>query len=105
MHTIFVITLFAGCWLIPLNAIPQETDAQRRTQEIVATINKRKVAVKEKFGVRKEKDKEVRSEPAAKQRLGDYSGTYEASDFGYRINIQVGSDDKVRANGYEPASG
>src|SRR5215471_7964386 len=105
MHTLFVITLLFGSWLIPLNAIPQESDAQRRTQEIVASFNKRKDAVKEKYGIRKEKYKEVRSEPATKQSLGDYSGTYEVSDWGYRINLQVGSDGKVQANGYEPASG
>ena len=105
MHTLFVITLLAGCCLIPLNAIPQESDAQRRTQEIAASFNKQKHAVKEKHGVRIEKYKDIRSEPAAKQNAGEYSGTYEASDLGYRIDIQVGSDGKVQADGYEPGNG
>jgi len=105
MHTLFVVTLLAGSCLVPLNIIPQASDAQSRTQEIVASFNKRKHAVKEKQGVRIEKYKEIRSEPAAKQNATDYSGTYEASDWGYQIEIQVGSDGKVHAGGYEPGNG
>lgn len=105
MRTLFVITLLVGFWLIPLNAISQESYAQRRTQEIVASFNKQKYGVKEKYGVRKEKYKKVRSEPVVKQNFRDYSGAYEVSDLGYLVNIQIGSNGKVEATGSEPASG
>lgn len=105
MRTLFVITLLAGFWLIPLNAISQESYAQRRTQEIVASFNKQKYGVKEKYSVRKEKYKKVRSEPVVKQNSREYSGAYEVSGLGYLVNIQVGSGGKVEATGYEPTSG
>jgi len=105
MRPLSMITLLVGFWLIPVNAISQESYAQRRTQEIVASFNKQKYAVKEKYGVRSEKYKKVRSEPVIKQNIRDYSGVYEESDLGYLINIQVGSDGKVEARGSEPANG
>ena len=105
MRPLSIITLFVGFWLIPVNAISQESYTQKRTQEIVASFNKQKYAVKEKYGVRTEKYKRVVSEPAIKQNIRDYSGVYEVSDLGHLINIQVGSDGKVEAIGSEPANG
>ena len=104
MRPLAIITLL-GFWLIPVNATPQESYTQKRTQEIVASFNKQKYAVKEKYGVRREKYKEVRSEPVIKQNIRDYSGVYEVSDLGHLINIQVGSDGNVKAIGSEPANG
>jgi hypothetical protein len=63
MCPLSIITLLAGFWLIPVNAILQESYTQKRTQEIVASFNKQKYVVKEKYGVRREKYKRVRSEP------------------------------------------
>jgi hypothetical protein len=104
MRPVAIITLLAGFWLIPANAISQETNTQRRTQEIVASFNKEKYAVKEKNGVRREKYKRVLSEPVIKQNISDYSGIYEVSDLGYLINIQVGGNGNVKAFGSEPAN-
>ena len=56
--------------------------------------------MKEKHGVRREKYKEVRSEPALRQDVRDYSGTYEVPDLGYRLTIQVASDGRMEASGY-----
>ena len=105
MRLLSVITLLVGFWLIPVNAISQESYTQKRTQEIVASFNKQKYAVKEKDGVRREKYKKVVSEPVIKQNIKDYSGVYEVSDLGYRIDIQAGSDGSVKATGSEPANG
>jgi hypothetical protein len=105
MRPLFIITLFVGFWPIPVNGISQESYTQKRTEEIVASFNKQKYAVKEKYGVRKEKYKKVSSEPVIKQNIRDYSGVYEVSDLGYLINIQVGSDGNVKAIGSEPANG
>jgi len=105
MRPLSVIALSVGFWLIPVNAISQESYTQKRTQEIVASFNKQKYAVKEKDGVRREKYKKVVSEPVIKQNFKDYSGVYEVSDLGYRIDLQAGSDGSVKATGSEPANG
>jgi hypothetical protein len=85
----------------------QASDAQKRADEIVASLNKKKEMVKEKYGVRKEKYKEVRCEPVVKTNPDEYSGTYEISDLGlgYSLTIRVGNDGRVDAYGYEPTEG
>jgi hypothetical protein len=102
MRPLSVITLLVGFWLIPVSAISQESYTQKRTREIAASFNKQKYAVKEKYGVRKEKYKEVRCEPVTKHNIRDYSGIYEVPDLGYLINIQAGSDGNIKAIGSEP---
>jgi hypothetical protein len=105
MRPLSIITLFVGLWLIPVSALSQESDHQKRTQEIVAYFNKEKHLVKEKFGIRKEKYKKVVSEPVIKQNIKDYSGVYEVEGLGFLIDIQVGNDGKVTATGTEPVNG
>ena len=105
MRPLCIITLLVGLWLIPVNAISQESSNQTRTQEIVASFSKEKHKIKEKNGVRSEKYKKVLSEPVVKQNIRDYSGVYEVSDLGYRIDLQAGSDGSVKATGSEPANG
>jgi hypothetical protein len=81
------------------------SDAQKKADEIVASLNKKKEMVKEKYGVRKEKYKEVRCELVVKADPSEYSGAYEASDLGlgYSLTMRVGNDGRVDASGYEPA--
>jgi hypothetical protein len=105
MRTLFAVTLLISLWLVPSSAISQQSDAQRRAQEIAASFNKQKRKVKEKFGFREEKYKEVRSEPVIRRNIRDYSGVYEVPDLGYTMNLQVGSDGTVEASGFEPATG
>ncbi|HEY8185674.1 MAG TPA: hypothetical protein VIF64_06380 [Pyrinomonadaceae bacterium] len=105
MRPLSTVTLLVGFLLIPVNAISQESYTQKRTREIAASFNKQKYAVKEKYGVRTEKYKKVRSEPVIKQNIRDYSGVYEVSGLGYLMNIQVESDGNVKAIGSEPANG
>lgn len=105
MRPLSIIMLLIGFWLVPVTAISQESNTQSRTQEIVASFNKEKHAVVEVYGVKKEKYKKVVSEPAIKQDIKDYSGVYEVSEMGYLINLQVGSDGRVKATGSEPAKG
>ena len=40
-----------------------------------------------------------------RENIRNYSGVYEATDFGYLINIEVGSDGSIKAIGSEPANG
>ena len=96
MRTFVAIVLLIACGV---SAIAQQLSTQTRAQELAAAFNKQKHVVKEKYGVRREKYKDVRSEPAIKQNIADYSGVYEMSELGYVINIQVGSDGRVQANG------
>lgn len=104
MRALFVTAMFVGLCLIPVNAISQESYTQKRTQEIVASFNKQKHVVKEKYGVRREKYKKVVSEPVVKQSK-DYSGVYEVPEQGFFISLQVGNDGKINANGADAASG
>jgi|RhiMetdeSRZDD1v2_1073273.scaffolds.fasta_scaffold104553_4 hypothetical protein len=85
----------------------QVSDAQKKADEIVASLNKKKEKVKEKYGVRKDKYKEVRCEPVVKANPSEHSGTYEVSDLGlgYSLTIRVGNDGRVDASGYEPTEG
>src|SRR5262249_34942528 len=71
------------------------------------SLNKKKEKVKEKYGVRKEKYKEVRCEPVIKANPSELSGTYEVPDLGlgYSLTIRVGNDGRVDALGYESTKG
>jgi hypothetical protein len=103
MRLLVVVAIIAGFCLIPVNTVSQETYTQTRTQEIVASFNKEKYAVKEKYGVRREKYKKVVSEPVSKPTINEFAGVYEVSGPGFFIKLQIGSDGKVTANGSEPA--
>lgn len=98
MRTYVVIALFLGC---AINALSQQLSSQTRAQAIAEAFTKHKQVAKEKSGVRKEKYKDVKSEPLVKQNLSDYSGMYEVADLGYLLNIQAGSDGSVQADGSE----
>jgi len=96
MRTYVVIALLVAC---AVSAFSQQD--QTRAQTLAASFNKQKHVMKEKHGVRMEKYKDVRSEPLVRQNVADYSGVYEMPDLGYVIDVRVGSDGKVRANGYD----
>jgi hypothetical protein len=83
------------------SAAAQGSRVQSRTQAIVASFNKSKHAVKEKYGVRVEKYKEVRSEAVIKANARDYSGSYEVAGMGFTLDLRVGANGKVVATGYE----
>ena len=83
-------------------AFSQISDSQKRTEEILAIFTKTKHKVKDRSGIRVEKYKEMRSEPVLKSDIRGYSGEYEVSGLGYTINIQIGADGVIRADGYEP---
>jgi len=98
MRTFVVIVLSVAC---AAGVVSQQLSSQTKAREIAAAFTKNKHAVKEKFGVRMEKYKDVRSEPAVKSNISEYSGVYEVQDLGYVINVQVGSDGRVQASGSE----
>ena len=98
MRTFVVIVLSLAC---AASVISQQLSSQAKAREIAATFTKNKHVVKEKYGVRVEKYKDVRSEPAVKSNVSEYSGVYEVPDLGYAIRVQVGSDGRIQASGSE----
>jgi hypothetical protein len=78
------------------------SDAQTKTQAIVASFNKFKHVDKEKRGIRKEKYKKIQSEPVVKANPEDYSGTYEIPDLGFAMHLRADNSGKVEGDGYEP---
>jgi hypothetical protein len=98
MRTFVVIVLSVAC---AAGVVSQQLSSQTKAREIAAAFTKNKHAVKEKFGVRMEKYKDVRSEPAVKSNISEYSGVYEVQDLGYVISVQVGSDGRIQASGSE----
>src|SRR5205085_6077457 len=91
--------LLVGLCLAASNVAGVQSDARQRARELADSFSKSKHEVKEKRGVRVEKFKEVRSEPAFKQNAADYSGEYEA-DSEYPLSIRVASGGVVEARGY-----
>ena len=75
-------------------------DASARARELADAFSKRKHEVKEKRGIRVEKFKEIRSEPAPKPDARLYSGEYEAEHGA--LSLKVYADGRAEAAGTEP---
>ena len=91
--------LSAGLWLGPTQgAASPQTNAAERARQLAARMSKTKHAIKEKRGVRVEKFKEVRSEPAVRSDPREYAGDYEA-DMGFRLSLRVGAGGRVEGSG------
>lgn len=103
MRTLVVTGLVVGSLVsaIAVIGVAQQPYSQTKAQAMAATFNKHKSRVKEKYGVRTEKFKDVRAEPVVKQNVRDYSGVYEVGDLGFLINLQVSNDGRIQANGSE----
>ena len=98
MRTVALVTLLAAC---PAIAAPQQSSSQLRAQQIAAAFSKQKHVVAEKHGVRKEKYKDVRSEPMVKQDITEYSGVYEVPDLGDVIDLRIERDGRIQADGHD----
>lgn len=104
MRTLLALTLLLGLCLFTSDAAAQRTGAARRAEELAASFNKSKHEVKEKRGVRVEKFREVRSQPAVRNDARAYAGEYEA-DFECALTIRVFEGGRVEAAGCEPGPG
>src|SRR5689334_14424269 len=98
MRTVALITLLAACSAI---AAPRQLSSQSRAQQIAAAFTRSKHVVAEKRGVRKEKYKDVRSEPVVKQDVTEYAGVYQVVDLGDVIRLRIGSDGRIEADGHD----
>ena len=83
------------------SASSQQSAAQTRTRAIAASFSKSKHVVKERRGVRVEKYKEIRSEPAIKANPRDYSGSYEVHGLGFTLDLRVDANGSVSGSGYD----
>lgn len=81
----------------------QQVSPQARAQQIAAVFSKHKHVVAEKRGVRREKYKDVRSEPVVKPNVSDYSGVYEVPEMQYAITIRVHGNGAIQADGHAGA--
>jgi hypothetical protein len=98
MRTLALVTLLVAC---PAIAVTQQSSSQSRAQQVAAAFTKQKHLVAEKHGVRKEKYKDVRSEPLVKQDITDYSGVYQVAEFGDVIDLRIASDGRMQAEGHD----
>ena len=104
MRRVFAVTLLLGLCLHGSDAAAQRTNAERRAAELAAFFSKSKHAVREKKGVRVEKFKEVKSEPAVRGGAAAYAGEYE-SDFDCGLTLRAAAGGSVDADGCEPGPG
>jgi hypothetical protein len=103
-----IVTLLLASAALPLalgpaGALSGDPDAPRRTREILAQMNRKEHKVKEVFGLRVEKYREIRSEPALKQDLREYAGAYELPGRGYSLTLRIGDDGQIQGAGSERA--
>jgi hypothetical protein len=102
MRILILVLLVLSC---SVTVASQESSSQTRSQEISASFSKFKSLSKEKNGVTKSKYKDVRSETVVKPNIQEYSGLYEVADLGFMIDLQVGSDGRIVAQGTETNGG
>ncbi|MBV9182691.1 MAG: hypothetical protein JO356_15375 [Acidobacteria bacterium] len=112
----FAIAIFAISLISPNNVksrvadhsvAVQGNDANERSREILVSFNKTKHEVREVYGLRREKYKQIHSEAAVRASLADYAGRYKVPDLGYMIVIVrdasgmvvTGSDSQDNAQG------
>ena len=87
--------------VVPMVTASPQSTSYSRSDQIAAAFTKHKDVVRVKRGVTREKYKDVRTEPVARQDVTDYSGRYEIPDRGWWIEIRIGADGRIQATGYE----
>ncbi len=108
MMRIAAATLTIGLLLsvgFPAMAISQATmssSAQARAQSIAAIFSKTKHVTKAKYGIVRDKYKEIRSEPATTSNPQIYSGRYEVAGMGFMLRLTIAVDGTVTGTGSDP---
>jgi hypothetical protein len=95
MRTIALMALLAAA---PGVAGSQQSSNPTRAEQIASAFTKHKQMAVEKHGVRKEKYKDIRSVPLVTD-ITAYSGVYQVADMGDVLDLRVGSDGRVEADG------
>ena len=81
------------------SALAQTSDAQQKTQEIAASLDKTKYKHKVKKNFEFELYIDVKNEAVVKN-AAEYAGVYESPDAGYRIELRTGGG-KIEGSGYQ----
>ena len=95
MFRIFVLAAFLVC--IGLSGVALAQDADRRTKDLAAALDKTKYKKKDKGLVSVELFLDIRNEPAAKVNAAEYSGVYEAD--GYRLDLSAATGGSASGTG------
>ena len=98
MRTVALVALLAA---YPAIAAPQQLSSPSRAQQLAAAFTKQKHVISEKRGVRREKYKDVRSEPVVRQDITEYSGVYQVDGLGDVIDLRIASDGRIQATGHD----
>lgn len=97
---IFIIALILS---IIFNSSVFAQNAEQKTQDLIAALGKTKYKKKEKQNVSIEIYINIKNEAVVKNSVQDYSGVYESSEAGYRIELRVAADSTVEGSGYDGA--
>lgn len=100
MRALAIVTLLAACSPI---AASRELSGQSRAQQLAGAFTKQRHVVAEHRGVRREKYKDVQSEPVVRPNLTEYSGVYEVAELAYVITLRAGADGRIQGEGHEGA--
>jgi hypothetical protein len=94
--------IVAGCFLsIALIGTLHAQDTGRRTQDLVAALDKTKYKSKEKKGIKVEVYVDIKNEAVVKSDPAEYSGVY-AEDLGlYRLELRIAHDGRAEGSGFE----
>jgi hypothetical protein len=102
MQQILVIILFVVVSLsAPEAAFAQTSDTARKTQDLVAALDKTKYKKKEKKNFVVEVYVDIKNEPLVKNNVREYAGNYGTSGSDYRIELRVLPDGRAEGSGYD----
>ncbi len=74
-------------------------NAQQTTQDIITALGKTKYKKKEKKNFSFETYIDTKSEAVVKNNPAEYTGIYESSDAGYRLELRVAPDGRAEGSG------
>src|SRR5688572_4482690 len=75
-------------------------NAQQTTQDLITALGKTKYKKKEKKNFSSERYIDIKSEAVVKSNAADYTGIYESSDDGYRLELRVSADGRAEGSGF-----
>lgn len=97
----FIIAVFLSVWLFSMeNIFAQNSFAEQKTQELVASLSKTKYKHKVKGSYEFEHYIDIKSEALVKNNAAEYSGKYESEDLNHRIELRV-ADGKIEGSGFD----
>lgn len=79
-------------------------DAEQKTRELVAALDKTKYKKKEKKDIKIEIYVDVKNEAVVKKNPAEYSGLYQSQDSDFQLDIRVAQDGSVTGSGHETSN-